>query len=86
MGRGGVNSSIRKWEKYSDIEKDIFKLNHYFIGRTTWDKACLMEFNEKAEFFFTGGKSSCVHRFTVLRGVLTSVNDTEYLYLPQHTR
>ncbi|WP_286856323.1 glycosyltransferase family 4 protein [Proteiniphilum sp. UBA5431] len=51
MGRGGVNSSIRKWEKYSDIEKDIFKLNHYFIGRTTWDKACLMEFNEKAEFF-----------------------------------
>ncbi len=85
MGRGGVNSSIRKWEKYSDIEKDIFKLNHYFIGRTTWDKACLMEFNEKLNFSY-GGEELLRSPFTVLRGVLTSVNDTEYLYLPQHTR
>ena len=51
IGRGGVNAAIRSWEKYSVIEKLIFEINEYFIGRTSWDKAQLAAFNPAAHYY-----------------------------------
>ena len=53
VGRGGVSYILRKWKEYSLIEKEIFKLNKYFIGRTDWDKAQLSAMNADA-FYFHG--------------------------------
>lgn len=51
VGRGGVNSTLRKWRKYSDIEKEVYRINRYFIGRTAWDKAQLAAMNAGASYF-----------------------------------
>lgn len=51
LGRGGVNSTFRKWTKYKEIEKEIIGINHYFIGRTLWDKSQIVTFNSSAKYF-----------------------------------
>lgn len=51
IGKGGVNSLLRSWGKYRTIEKDIYKINQYFIGRTSWDKAYLKRYNSNAKYF-----------------------------------
>lgn len=51
IGRGGVSYAINNWEKYSIIEKEIFKINEYFIGRTSWDKAQLAAYNPEAQYY-----------------------------------
>lgn len=51
FGYGGVNANLRKWKKYSVIEKEIYHINKYFIGRTTWDKAQLLELNSDAKYY-----------------------------------
>ncbi|WP_298653429.1 glycosyltransferase [uncultured Proteiniphilum sp.] len=51
LGRGGVNFTLKKWEHYSLIEREIYRINNYFIGRTTWDKAQLMSLNPGAAYF-----------------------------------
>ena len=51
VGRGGIQNALRKWGEYSVIEKEIFKLNQYFIGRTAWDKAYVFAFNPAASYY-----------------------------------
>lgn len=51
LGRGGVNGALRKWSTYIPIEKEIFKINRYFIGRTSWDKSYVSAYNPKAQYF-----------------------------------
>ena len=51
LGRGGVNANLRNWKKYIVIEREILEMNHYFIGRTLWDKAQVAAFNSSAEYF-----------------------------------
>ena len=51
VGRGGVNNALRRWKKYSLIEKEIYKLNQYFIGRTMWDRSYLAAFNPDASYY-----------------------------------
>jgi glycosyltransferase involved in cell wall biosynthesis len=51
LGRGGVNYAINNWTKYIPIEQEITKINQYFIGRTTWDKAQIKALNPKAYYF-----------------------------------
>lgn len=51
LGRGGVRSTFRKWGKYKEIEKEILRINHYFIGRTLWDKSQVAAFNPLANYF-----------------------------------
>lgn len=51
LGRGGVNQAFRKWKRYIPIEKEIYRLNQYFIGRTLWDKAYVAAFNPQARYF-----------------------------------
>ena len=51
LGRGGVDSVLRKWKQYIGIEREIYSLNRYFIGRTEWDKAQLKSLNPSATYF-----------------------------------
>lgn len=51
LGRGGVKGTFRNWRKYMDIEKEILKINQYFIGRTHWDKSQVAAFNSSAHYF-----------------------------------
>ena len=51
LGRGGVELFQRIWSKYISIEKNIIKINQYFIGRTLWDKAQILEVNPSANYF-----------------------------------
>ena len=51
LGRGGVRSALKRWKRYKNIEKKILEINHYFIGRTLWDKAQVAAFNPSAHFF-----------------------------------
>ena len=51
LGRGGVKSALKRWKRYKNIEKKILEINHYFIGRTLWDKAQVATFNPKAHYF-----------------------------------
>lgn len=51
LGRGGVRSTFRKWRKYKEVEKEILRINHYFIGRTLWDKSQVAAFNPLANYF-----------------------------------
>ena len=53
LGRGGVNGAFRRWKKYPDIEKEIFGINRYFIGRTLWDKAYVNMYSPEA-FYYHG--------------------------------
>ena len=48
---GGVNGFLNKWNKYSNIEMEIFKINKFFIGRTNWDRAHLSKLNPYAHYF-----------------------------------
>jgi glycosyltransferase involved in cell wall biosynthesis len=48
---GGMNWNLNNWLKYSIKEKDIFLKNKYFIGRTLWDKAQLLDLNPNAKYF-----------------------------------
>ncbi|TDD95066.1 glycosyltransferase family 4 protein [Flavobacterium cellulosilyticum] len=48
---GGVNGFYTNWNKYSIIEKEIYKNNKYFIGRTNWDRAQLKALNPNAHYF-----------------------------------
>src|SRR5690554_3955941 len=51
LGRGGVSYALRKWKQFIPIEREVYKLNNYFIGRTGWDKAYLMSINPDAAYF-----------------------------------
>lgn len=51
LGRGGVSYSLRRWNRYQTIERELFRINHYFIGRTDWDKAYLTSINQEALYF-----------------------------------
>ena len=51
MGRGGINAALKKWIRYSKIEKELYRINKYFIGRTFWDKAHLRVMNPDAYYF-----------------------------------
>ncbi len=51
LGRGGIDGYKKRWKKYSVVEKNIYTLNQYFIGRTLWDKAQLAGLNPKALYF-----------------------------------
>ena len=51
MGRGGINAALKLWFKYIKIEKELYKINKYFIGRTFWDKAQLRVMNPDAYYF-----------------------------------
>lgn len=51
LGRGGVNYSLRRWNRYQSIERELFRINHYFIGRTEWDRAYLSSINQEALYF-----------------------------------
>lgn len=51
LGRGGVNYALKKWKRYGHLEKEIFGLNQYFIGRTMWDRAYLAAYNSSATYY-----------------------------------
>ena len=51
LGRGGVEIALRNWGKFVSIEKEIFEINEYFIGRTSWDKAQLATYNPLAHYY-----------------------------------
>lgn len=51
MGRGGINAALKRWIRYSKIEKELYRINKYFIGRTFWDKAHLRVMNPDAYYF-----------------------------------
>lgn len=51
FGRGGIGFNLRKWKHYKMIEQEIYRINSYFIGRTTWDKAHLDSLNPNAIYF-----------------------------------
>lgn len=51
LGRGGVKAALKNWRIYGFIEKEILEINHYFIGRTLWDRSQLAAFNEQAAYF-----------------------------------
>ncbi len=51
LGRGGIDGALRKWKKYTPIEKEIYRINKYFIGRTLWDKAYANTYNPDANYF-----------------------------------
>lgn len=51
LGRGGLKGTLKRWEKYMDIEREILQINQYFIGRTLWDKAQVAAFNPNAHYF-----------------------------------
>ena len=51
LGRGGINNMLYKWNKYCHIEKEIYKMNQYFIGRTCWDKEQLSKINPNSLYF-----------------------------------
>ncbi len=53
IGRGGIDGALRKWKKYIPVEKEIFRSNFYFIGRTDWDKSYVSIYNPNA-MYFTG--------------------------------
>lgn len=52
FGRGGINNAIRKWNKYCSVEKEIFKVNQYFIGKTWWEKTQLQILNPNTSYFY----------------------------------
>jgi glycosyltransferase involved in cell wall biosynthesis len=72
FGRGGVNGLIKKWSAYAPIEKEITKINQYFIGRTNWDKAHLKALNSEAYYFH--GEELLRHDFYNKRWKLQSCN------------
>lgn len=51
LGRGGMNAALKLWFKYIKIEKELYKNNKYFIGRTFWDKAQLRVMNPDSYYF-----------------------------------
>lgn len=51
LGRGGMDIALRNWGKFVSIEKEIFEMNEYFIGRTSWDKAQLATYNPVAHYY-----------------------------------
>lgn len=51
FGRGGEFARLKIWNKYKNIEYSIIKNNKYFIGRTIWDKAQVLEINKHAYYF-----------------------------------
>ncbi len=51
MGRGGIKGFKRNWRLYSEIERDIFSVNKYFIGRTLWDRAQAYGLNSGISYY-----------------------------------
>lgn len=51
LGRGGVDGALRKMKKFPAIEKEVFRLNQYFIGRTLWDKAYVNMYAPHASYY-----------------------------------
>lgn len=51
LGRGGVSYALRKWKQFIPIEREVYIINKYFIGRTNWDKAYMMSINPEAIYF-----------------------------------
>jgi len=51
LGRGGVSFALRKWRHYTQTEREIYRINNYFIGRTMWDRAQLMSLHPGAAYF-----------------------------------
>lgn len=51
LGRGGFQGNLKRWRGYINIEKEIVKINDYFIGRTLWDKSQLAALNPSAHYF-----------------------------------
>lgn len=51
LGVGGIASFKRKWSAYEQIEKDIYKKNKYFFGRTLWDKSQALSLNPQIQYF-----------------------------------
>lgn len=51
LGKGGVKSALKTWKFYEPIEKEIFEINKYFIGRTEWDRAHVNFYNPKAYYY-----------------------------------
>ena len=51
LGRGGVKVALKNWRNYICIEKEILRINKYFIGRTLWDKSQLFAINSSAVYF-----------------------------------
>lgn len=44
----------RRWERACEREVKIFKLIHYYLGRTDWDHEQVRKYNPEAEFFYGG--------------------------------
>ena len=51
LGRGGVKQALRVWKRYIPVEREIFRSNSYFIGRTEWDRAHVMALNPGALYY-----------------------------------
>lgn len=51
FGRGGVNFKLRTWKRYRHVEGEVYRVNDYFIGRTTWDKAYVNIYNPNAVYY-----------------------------------
>ena len=51
LGMGGIDFLKKWWRKYKLIEKKIFTINRYFIGRTLWDKSQTAALNPEALYF-----------------------------------
>lgn len=51
LGRGGIKTALKKWNKQIPIEIETFKINQYFIGRTIWDMAYTHTYNPSAKYF-----------------------------------
>lgn len=53
LGRGGFDGALKNRQNYPAIEKEIFRINQYFIGRTLWDKAYVNMYAPDA-FYYHG--------------------------------
>ena len=51
IGKGGIDGALKRWNRYAPIEKEIFQINQYFIGRTQWDMAYVTAYNPEATYY-----------------------------------
>jgi glycosyltransferase involved in cell wall biosynthesis len=50
----GMYGLARSWQRAAIIEKEIILKNSHFLGRTTWDKTIIKNFNPSAHYYHVG--------------------------------